>query len=158
MIQNFYEDFKTFIKLLNKFGVEYLIVGGYALAIHSRPRSTQDIDIWVKPSKGNAEKALKAIDEFGFGSLNVLLNDLLDKKKVIQLGVAPIRIDIMSSIDGVTFDEAFQNRLIYKFDDIENVTYISFDDLITNKNSSGRDKDITDINWLKKYGKNRKNI
>lgn len=154
MKQNFYQDFKEFIILLNKHNVDYLIVGGYALSIHSNPRSTRDIDIWIRNSKENAERVIKVIDEFGFSGLSISIDDLLNKNKIIQLGVAPIRIDLMNTIDGVNFDEAFNNKLIYKFDDVDNVSYISFNDLLKNKMSSGRDRDKADIIWLKKYGKN----
>lgn len=158
MIEYFFEDFKDFLRLLKKNDVEYLIVGGYAVSIHSRPRSTQDIDIWIKSSKGNAEKVLKVINEFGFGEMEISLNDLINENMVIQLGNPPIRIDIMTAIDGVEFNEAYKNKSSFSYYDLENVYYISFDDLLKNKESSGRDKDIDDIKWLKKYGKDNKKI
>ena len=155
MIQNFFDDFKDFIKLLIKYNVEYLIVGGYAVSIHSRPKNTQDIDIWINPSKRNAEKLLKVIDEFGFGSTGITLKDLTTENQVVQFGIPPIRIDIMTSIDGVDFNKAYANKVPFQFDDIGKVFYISFKDLLTNKKQSNRLKDKIDLDWLNEYGKDR---
>lgn len=152
MIQNFYNDFKEFIKLLIKFNVEYLIVGGYAVSIYSRPKNTQDIDIWINPSRGNAEKLLKVIDEFGFGSTGITLNDLTTENQIVQFGIPPIRIDIMTSIDGVDFNKAYADKVLFQFDDIGKVSYISFEDLLTNKRKSDRLKDKIDLDWLNEYG------
>ncbi len=158
MIQNYFEDFRDFISLLKKYEVEYMIVGGYAVSIYSQPRSTQDIDVWIKSTKENAEKVLKVIDEFGFGYLGITLIDLTDEYTVVQLGNPPIRIDLMSSIDGVEFAKAYKNKSLFSYFDITGVSYISLEDLIKNKKSSGRNKDFNDINWLEKYGKDSKEI
>ncbi len=147
----FYTDFKDFIKLLNLYDVKYLLVGGYALSYYSRPKSTQDIDIFIETSIENGEKILKAINEFGLNALNISLNDLTTKDMVIQMGIPPIRIDIMTSIEGVDFDEAYKNREISEYGEIENVSFISINDLIKNKNILGRKKDLIDLEWLTKY-------
>ncbi len=147
----FYTDFKDFIKLLNHYGVKYLLVGGYALSFYSRPKSTQDIDIFIEASIDNAKKVLYAINEFGLSSLNISLKDLTAKDRVIQMGVPPIRIDIMTSIEGIDFDEAYKNRKVSEYGDIENVSFISINDFKKNKKNVGRKKDLDDLKWLSKY-------
>ncbi len=149
----FFEDFEDFIRLLTKYEVEYLVVGGYAVSVYSRPKNTEDIDIWINSSSDNAKKMLQVINEFGFGSIGITLKDLTTKDKIIQMGISPIRIDIMTSIDGVKFEEAFKNKSIFGYGDIENVFYISLKDLTLNKKKSNRIKDINDLSWLKEYGK-----
>lgn len=148
----YFEDFKDFIRLLQKHEVEYMIVGAYAVAIYSRPRFTQDLDFWVSSSKENAAKLIKVVNEFG-DALGLSEDDFMTEGKIIQFGVAPIRIDIITSIEGVNFLEAYKNKKTYTFDDIDNVNYISLDDLIKNKKSVGRKKDIDDIHWIKKWKK-----
>ncbi len=102
------KDFEDFIELLNKNDVKYMIVGAYALALYARPRNTGDIDIFVQRDENNAEKILQVLRQFGFESIGIVETDLLAEGKVIQLGVSPVRIDIMNSIDGVNFNEAYQ--------------------------------------------------
>ena len=148
----FYTDFKDFVELLNRNEVKYLLVGGYALSFYSRPKSTQDIDIFVEVSIDNANKILKVLNEFGLSSLNISLNDLTTKDRAIQIGVPPIRIDIMTSIEGIDFGDAYKNREVSEYGDIENVSFISINDLIKNKNS-GCKKDLNDLEWLSKYRK-----
>jgi len=150
-VVQFYSDFKDFIKLLNKFKIRYLIIGGYAIAFHSRPRATQDIDIFIDNSEVNAKKILKALDEFGFASLNIKKEDLIKDDAIIQLGVRPLRIDLVTSIEGVKFDEAYKNRVTINYADLKNISLISIKDLIKNKKETGREKDIFDIDWLNKY-------
>jgi len=150
-VVQFYSDFKDFIKLLNKFKIRYLIIGGYAIAFHSRPRATQDIDIFIDNSEVNAKKILKALDEFGFASLNIKKEDLIKDDAIIQLGVRPLRIDLVTSIEGVKFDEAYKNRVTINYADLKNISLISIKDLIKNKKETGRKKDIFDIDWLNKY-------
>jgi len=150
-VVQFYSDFKDFIKLLNKFKIRYLIIGGYAIAFHSRPRATQDIDIFIDHSEVNAKKILKALDEFGFASLNIKKEDLIKDDAIIQLGVRPLRIDLVTSIEGVKFDEAYKNRVTINYADLKNISLISIKDLIKNKKETGRKKDIFDIDWLNKY-------
>jgi len=150
-VVQFYSDFKDFIKLLNKFKIRYLIIGGYAIAFHSRPRATQDIDIFIDNSEVNAKKILKALDEFGFASLNIKKEDLIKDDAIIQLGVRPLRIDLVTSIEGVKFDEAYKNRVTINYADLKNISLISIKDLIKNKKETGHEKDIFDIDWLNKY-------
>lgn len=151
-----FQDFKEFIQLLNKHKVKYLLVGGYAVSMYSRPKSTQDIGIFFERSEQNAKKILKVLDEFGLSSLGITLQDLIKKDRVIQMGVAPLRIDLMNSIECVEFSSAYKNRTKIKYWDIEDVPFISFRDLITNKKAVGRKKDREDLDWLQAYSKRNK--
>ena len=145
-----YRDFKEFIELLNKHNVRYLIVGGYALGYHSRPKFTQDIDFWIKSDTTNAKKILNVLRDFGFAQLEITSDDLTEPGKIIQLGNAPLRIDLLTSIDGLQFKEAYQNRVTADYFGVQ--TFIlSLDDLIKNKEVSGRKKDLQDIEWIKQY-------
>ena len=146
------KDFKEFIELLNKNNVNYLLVGGYAVGYHSRPRYTEDIDIWIEPSLENAKKIIHVLNKFGFTGVSVSIEELIQPEKIIQLGLPPQRIDILTSIDGVNFNEAWERRIVDSFGDIP-VFIISLKDLIKNKSSSGRIKDLQDIEWIKMYGK-----
>ena len=147
---NIPEDFKEFIALLNAYEVRYLIVGGYAVGFHSRPKFTQDIDIWIDNSEKNALKIKDVLKEFGFGSLDITIKDLTSSDKVIQLGNAPLRIDLMTSISGISFRSAYKNRAKGKYFDID-ANFISLSDLIVNKKSSKREKDLEDLRWIEKY-------
>jgi len=146
------EDFKEFIKLLNEHECRYLIVGGYALSFHSKPKFTKDIDFWIDPQPDNAEKIFKVLSDFGFGQLDITIDDLTDLNKVIQLGKEPLRIDLLTSIDGLTFEMAYENRVIGNYFDIK-ANIISQEDLILNKKSSGRKNDLYDLSWIEQYGK-----
>lgn len=146
------KDFKEFIELLNKNNVNYLLVGGYAVGYHSRPRYTEDIDIWIQPSLENAKKIIHVLNKFGFTGVSVSIEELIQPEKIIQLGLPPQRIDILTSIDGVNFNDAWERRIVDSFGDIP-VFIISLKDLIKNKSSSGRTKDLQDIEWIKMYGK-----
>jgi len=106
------QDFKKLLELFNVHKVEYVIVGGYALAFHGVPRYTGDIDILVRPDDENARKVLAALDEFGFGSVGLEKSDFTDLGKVVQFGVPPIRIDIISSLTGVSWEEAFSDLVV----------------------------------------------
>ena len=141
------QDFKEFIQLLNVHKVEYLIVGGYAVAIHGFPRTTGDIDFWVKPTNENAERIVKALMEFGFGSLDINIDDFIKNDSVVQLGFPPNRIDIMTSVSGLTFDECLKNKKEVEFEG-EKINFISLHHLRINKKSTGRDKDNLDLKNL----------
>lgn len=141
------EDFEDFIELLNKNKVKYLAVGGYAFAIHAFPRFTNDIDLFILTSKPNVEKILLALNEFGFEKLNFAQEDLMKEGKVIQLGKPPYRIDILTSIDGVAFEEAWENKVEGRYGN-QVLYFISKDDLIKNKKASGRKKDLDDLEYL----------
>jgi hypothetical protein len=124
-----------------------MIVGGYALAFHGAPRYTGDIDIFVKPDKKNAKQIMRVLDEFGFGSVGIETSDFEYENKVIQLGVPPVRIDIITSISGVTWDEASSSKVKGQYGNIP-VYYIGIDQFIKNKRTIGRKKDLADLEAL----------
>jgi hypothetical protein len=103
-------DFKDLLALFNKHKVEYLIVGAYALAFHGAPRFTGDMDIFVKPCSENAKKILRVLDAFGFGSLGLTAADFEKPNRVIQLGVPPVRVDLITSLTGVSWEGAFSGK------------------------------------------------
>jgi len=141
------QDFKELLKLFNAHKVEYVIVGGYALAFHGSPRYTGDIDILVKPGEENGQRVLEALEKFGFGSIGIEKSDFMCQNKVVQLGVPPVRIDIITSISGVSLVEAFAGALEGKYGDIP-VLYIGRDQFISNKRAIGRLKDLSDLEAL----------
>jgi len=141
-----HRDFKDFISLMHANGVEYVIVGSFALSFHGHPRATGDMDVWIRRSPENASRILKALDEFGFGSLGVTGDDLLEDK-VIQLGQPPVRIDLMTELDGLTPDEVWAGRVAGRFGDLP-VFYLGRDAFIRNKRSLGRHKDLADLEAL----------
>ena len=141
------QDFKEFIKLLNKHQVEYLVVGGYAVAMYGYPRYTGDIDFWVKPTRDNAKKIVLTLIDFGFDGLDISEEDFSQIDKVVQLGYPPNRIDIITGVTGLNFDECFMAKKILEVSETS-INFISLFHLRLNKISTGRDKDRTDINNL----------
>jgi transcriptional/translational regulatory protein YebC/TACO1 len=141
------QDFKEFITLLNVHKVEYIVVGGYAVAIHGFPRTTGDIDFWIKPYQENSERMMKVLIDFGFGSVDINIEDFLKKDYVVQLGFPPNRIDIMTSVTGLDFDAAFIEKKEINFEG-ENINFISLRHLRINKKETGRDKDNLDLKNL----------
>ena len=144
----FSQDFKEFVELLIKNKAEYLIVGGYAVGVHGHPRYTGDLDIWLNPSLENAKKILACVNEFGFSSYGLTESDFTKEESIIQLGYPPLRIDLLTNIDGVTFDECYKNRMEVEIDDLL-VNFIGYKDLLKNKEKSGRLRDLDDLDNLK---------
>lgn len=140
-------DFKDFLKLLNLKQVEYLLIGGYAVSYYGYPRSTGDMDIWIAINPDNAEKVVVALKEFGFDLPDLLPELFLQENKIIRMGVPPLRLEILTTISGVTFVDCFAERLITKIDDID-VNLISLKHLKLNKQASGRFKDLNDLENL----------
>jgi hypothetical protein len=140
-------DFKDFIRLLNANNVEYLLVGGYAVALHGYVRYTQDMDIWVYISPENAAKVVRSLKDFGFPRADELLDVLQKEKRVIGMGVPPMKIEVVTSIDGVGFEECFENRLVIEVDGVP-INYLSLKNLRENKKASGRFKDLNDLEHL----------
>lgn len=140
-------DFRELLVLFNEHNVEYLIVGGYALAFHGAPRFTGDLDILVRPELENAQRILKALAQFGFGSLGLGAEDFENPECVIQLGEPPVRIDLITSLTGVSWEEAFSSRVQGNYDDVL-VYFLGRDVFIRNKRAIGRTKDIADIETL----------
>lgn len=141
------QDFKEFIGALNAREVQYLVIGGYAVAFHGFPRYTKDIDLWVGPTPDNINRLIQAIDDFGFGSLGITPADFSDPKVVIQLGQPPNRIDLLCDVGGLAFDKAYSRSVRVILDDMP-VPFIDIDDLITAKRAAGRLQDLADIENL----------
>lgn len=140
-------DFKELLALLNAHRVAYVIVGAYALSFHGAPRYTGDLDILIQPERENARKVLNALDEFGFGNLGLTLADFTTPDNVIQLGYPPVRIDLVTSITGVSWDEVDGNKETGAYGGIE-VFYIGRSELVQNKRLAGRKKDLADLEAL----------
>jgi len=143
------KDFRDFIALLNRHDVRYLIIGAFAYSFYAEPRYTKDIDILIEQSEENAEKILASLKDFGFSDIRLTKKDFLEREQIIQLGVAPIRIDIVTSIKTMDFPKLWENRNVGRYGDIE-VFFISKQDLIRCKRVSGRKQDIADIEKLEK--------
>jgi hypothetical protein len=139
-------DFNDFVTALNKNGVQFLIVGSFALAFHGCPRATGDIDFWIRPTIANAKNLLKALKDFGFGKLDISERDVLSGN-IIQLGYPPVRIDLVSVLAGLTPEEIWEGRQAGKFGK-HDVHYISKDSYIKNKRAVGRHKDLADLELL----------
>ncbi len=137
------KDFKEFVALLNKHDVQYLVVGGYAVAIHGYPRYTKDLDVWIALSPENADKILRALDDFGFGELNLTAEDFSEPGQIIQLGFPPNRIDIMTSLSGVDFNNCYETRFEVNLDGIA-IVIIDRANLKKNKLATGRPQDLAD--------------
>jgi len=141
------KDFKEFIELLNKNRVRYLVVGGYAVALHGHPRYTKDLDVWIELTPENASNILKALEQFGFGSLDLKQDDFLQADQIIQLGYPPNRIDIMTSLKELTFKDCFNSRLKVEIEGVQ-INFIDIDNLKKNKRASGRLQDLADLENL----------
>lgn len=140
-------DFKEFLKLLNAHRVEYLLIGGYAVAYHGYPRATADMDIWIATHPPNAQKIITVLKEFGF-DLPELTAELFQKEdQIIRMGVPPVRIEIATTISGVTFAECYESRVVDVLDEVE-VNVIDLAHLKINKRAAGRHKDLDDLENL----------
>jgi hypothetical protein len=140
-------DFRELLALFNAHHVEYVIVGGYALAFYGAPRFTGDIDVFVKPDAVNAQRILTALDLFGFGSVGLTPEDFSRPNQVVQLGVVPVRIDLITSLTGTSWDEVFVGRTAGSYGDIP-VYFIGREQFIANKRAIGRQKDLADLEML----------
>jgi len=141
------QDFKELLALFNALHIKYLIVGGYALAFHGAPRMTGDIDIFIEPSNDNAHKVLEALKKFGFGHIGLKIEDFTKRDNVIQLGQPPVRIDILTSLTGVSWEKAYATKKKGKYGELI-VSFISRESLLKNKRSIGRKKDQADLEAL----------
>lgn len=140
-------DFKEFIKSLNDNQVRYLIIGGYAVALHGHPRYTKYLDVWIEPAVENAGKMVAALEDFGFASLGLTTEDFIEPDQVIQLGYPPNRIDILMSPKGIDFDTCYAARVIVDIDGIP-TNFIDLDNLLKNKRETGRHQDLADVENL----------
>lgn len=141
------QDFREFLRSLNDNGVRYLIVGGYAVAWHGHPRYTKDLDVWIERTDENAANIVGAIEQFGFASLQLRTDDFLEADQIIQIGLPPNRIDLITSIAGVEFDECYPHRMSGELEDVT-VPFIDIVNLKKNKQASGRLQDLADLENL----------
>jgi hypothetical protein len=140
-------DYKELLALFNAHNVRYIIVGAYALAFHGAPRYTGDLDILVRPDRENGGRILGALETFGFGSLGLTVDDFAVPDRVVQLGVPPVRVDIVTSITGVSWDEVEVSHVQGTFGNIP-VSFIGKEVFIRNKRALGRNKDLADAEAL----------
>lgn len=151
-----FQDYQDILKVFNRHNVEYLIVGAYAMGNFGYTRSTHDIDLWVNKSKENAKKICDALEEFGV-PFSIEPNDFMAQNSVIQIGLAPYRIDILTDIDGVDFESAWKNKVDGIILGVQ-TSIVSLKDLMHNKSSTNRPKDKLDMVQLKDlYEKNKLN-
>jgi predicted nucleotidyltransferase len=143
----FHPDFKDFLKLLNSHGVEYLVVGGYAVGIHGYPRATGDMDIWIAVDASNARKTATVLREFGMPEKLITESLFLEKDKVIRMGVPPVRIEVITGASGVEFSECYSRKEVIEIDGVQ-TNFICLEDLKVNKKASGRHKDLEDLEQL----------
>lgn len=143
------KDLREFVELLNSKCVEYLVVGAFAVAFHGYPRYTGDLDLLIRPTAENAGRVIEALWQFGFGSLGIELADLSSPGMVVQLGVQPNRIDLLTALSGVSFEEAWATRQDAILDGVP-TQFIGFSALIQNKENTGRAKDLGDAEELRK--------
>jgi predicted nucleotidyltransferase len=149
-------DYKDMLRCLQRRNAKFLVVGAYAIAAHGFPRSTMDIDFWVKPELENAQAVYEAIRDFGAPLMDLTSESLSYPSVVFQIGVAPIRIDILTAISGdIDFDDAYQTALQLELDGVK-LRVPSIDVLIKNKESTGREKDLLDVKALKKQCRERR--
>jgi hypothetical protein len=143
------KDYKEILQLLLEEQVDFILVGAYALGAHGYPRATGDIDIWVKADEINSINIYKALERFGAPVDQITVNDFASEGIVFRIGVTPRRIDIITRIDGVSFDEADEDKIIVEVEDLK-LPILSFDKLIQNKLSTGRERDELDVKLLRK--------
>lgn len=149
------KEFKELFASLNARRVEYLVVGAYAMAFYGVPRFTGDLDVFVRPTPQNAKRLLAALEDFGFGSLGLTADDFSQPDRVVQLGVAPIRIDLLTSLSGVSWEESVSHKRRVLYGGIS-VPVIGIQEMIANKRAVGRTKDLADIELLEVAAKKRR--
>ncbi len=140
-------DFREFIELLNANRVKYLVVGGYAVACHGYPRYTKDLDVWIELSTDNAHKMIIALEQFGFGSLGLEAKDFLEKEQIIQLGYPPNRIDILTTLKDLDFEDCYNSKIEVEMHGLQ-IDFIDVENLKKNKRATGRLQDLADAENL----------
>ena len=143
------QDFKEFVELLNVHDVRYLVIGGYAVNLHGYPRYTKDLDFWIWLNERNIDNLLVALKAFGFGAMGLNHADFTDPSNVIQLGYEPYRIDILVSLEGMIFEQCFEQRSVANFEGTS-LNYLNIDDLIKAKLNAARPQDLADADKLQK--------
>ncbi|NJL28133.1 MAG: hypothetical protein HC897_09655 [Thermoanaerobaculia bacterium] len=142
------KNFEDLFECLNRRGVRALVVGAHAVAFHAKPRYTKDVDILVEPSVENAERILQALVDFGFGGLDLSVDDFSRPGVIVQLGIAPNRVDLITSLGGVSFVEAWAGKVAGRYGRWP-VFYIGLAELRRAKQAAGRPQDLADLEWLK---------
>ena len=145
-------DFRDMLSRFNEDRVEYLVVGAYAMAAHACPRATGDIDFWVRPSKENAQRVFASLARFGAPLSGITVEDFTKTGTIFQMGLPPLRIDVLTSIEGVAFDDAWPNRLVSEIGGLT-VNVIGRDDLLANKRVVARPKDLGDVVMLERQSR-----
>ncbi|MDY7095229.1 MAG: hypothetical protein SX243_19810 [Acidobacteriota bacterium] len=145
-------DLREFVELLNSARVDYVLVGGYAVAFHGYPRYTGDIDLLIRPTIENGARLVAALEDFGFGSLEIKPETFLELETVVQLGYPPNRVDLLTSITGVDFEAVWSTRVKAQLDELS-VPIIGREALLTNKRASGRAQDLADLENLEAVSK-----
>ena len=140
-------DFREFIELLNANHVKYLVVDGYAVACHGYPRYTKDLDVWIELSTDNAHKMITALEQFGFGSLGLEAKDFLEKEQIIQLGYPPNRIDILTTLKDLDFEDCYNSKIEVEMHGLQ-IDFIDVENLKKNKRATGRLQDLADAENL----------
>ncbi len=148
------KDYADLLRLFNKHGVRYCIIGAFAVAFYVRPRYTKDLDLLVEPTLENGRRILKALKEFGFGSLRLRVEDFSQEGKIIQLGYEPVRVDLLTSVGGVRFDDVWKNKRVGRYGRYK-AFFIGPDQLLTNKQGSLREQDKVDAKLLRSVRKRR---
>jgi len=150
------KDFRTFLNLLQKSNVKFLVCGGHAVGFYGYPRLTMDFDLLIEPSKKNVEKIINVLNEFGFGSCGITEPTFLEEGIVVTLGAQPNQIDLLTSVSHVSTYDIFKNAIKGKLEDFD-ILYISKNDLIQCKKAAGRLKDLADVEELEKIERNNHN-
>ena len=145
------KDFREFIELLNENSVRYLVVGGYAVAFHGHPRYTKDLDVWVELSPDNANKIIAALNKFGFGSLGLKPEDFLEMDQIVQLGYPPNRIDILTTLKDMKFEDCYKKKVEVEIQGLH-IDFIDIENLKKNKRATGRPQDLADAENLESTG------
>jgi len=146
-MMNLEEDLREFVELLNALDVRYIVVGAFAVAYHGYPRFTGDIDLFIERSSENAKRIVDVIEQFGFGDLGFSVEDFLEENQVVQLGISPNRIDLLTFLSGVDFDEAWATREHGEIEGLR-LPIISRELLKRNKAATGRSQDLADLERL----------
>jgi len=144
-------DYRDILSALSEAKAEFLVVGAYALASHGLVRATSDIDIWVHPSEENADRVLRALEAFGAPSEQLDRAAFTSQDQVVQIGVAPVRIDLLTGLSGLTFPGAWERRVQVELEGLT-IPVLSLPDLATNKRATGRPHDLADLEWIEQQG------
>lgn len=149
------KDYEELLKLFNQFDVRYCVIGAFAMAFHVEPRYTKDMDILIEPTSENSGKIISALDKFGFGSLKLSEKDFCQKGQFIQLGFEPVRIDLITSIEGLDFQTIWEHRVKGKYGR-QSIFFIGLNELIKSKEIAGRKQDLADLEKISFLNKQKK--